>query len=174
MAASKQLLAMLDEMKDLHRRKNAGYNGDNADPFTNFKACEAFGVPAFRGVLVRMADKWGRIQSLASNPTNEQVGESIRDTLQDMAMYALIAIYLYDEQATMAQAKAEPTINEIEDTSLCCVNYPDCLAVPQVETIRGLYVVSCPDCGVATRAYHYKASALTVWQRNEIIHLEDF
>lgn len=91
-------LALLDEMKELHIRKNAGYSGESLDRWANFRMSEGFGVSAFLGCLVRMSDKFIRITNLVKNPKNEMVGESIIDTLKDLAAYALIAICLYEEE----------------------------------------------------------------------------
>lgn len=96
--ASKRYLELLDQMKDLHIRKNAGYAGDSPDPWANFRLSDAFGVSPFKGVLVRMSDKWIRITNLVKNPANEKVGESIKDTLFDLAAYSLIAIAILEEQ----------------------------------------------------------------------------
>jgi len=90
-------IELLDRMKDLHQKKNAGYAGDSEDRWVNFRASEDFGISAFLGTLLRMSDKWVRITNLVKNPKNEMVGESIKDTLMDLAAYALIAICLMDE-----------------------------------------------------------------------------
>jgi hypothetical protein len=84
-------------MKDIHARKNAGYAGDCDDAWANFRYSELFGIPAFKGCLVRLSDKFIRIANLTQNPKNEQVGEAITDTLLDLANYAIIAICLYEE-----------------------------------------------------------------------------
>lgn len=97
--ASKQYVDLLEQMKGLHIRKNAGYAGKDAqDPWANFRMAEMFGVSAFRGCLVRMSDKFIRVSNLIRDPENEQVGENVRDTLFDLAAYALIAICLMEEQ----------------------------------------------------------------------------
>jgi hypothetical protein len=97
--ADKSYLALLDAMKELHIKKNAGYAGaDNPDAWANFRMSEAFDVSAFKGCLVRMSDKYIRVTNLIKNPNNEQVGESIDDTLTDLAAYALIAICLRREE----------------------------------------------------------------------------
>lgn len=86
------------EAADLHIRKNAGYAGAaNPDPWANFRLSQQVGVRPFDGVLVRLTDKWSRIVSLRSDPDNEKVGESILDTLRDLAAYCLIAICLSKE-----------------------------------------------------------------------------
>jgi hypothetical protein len=97
--ASQRYIKLLEEAKDLHIRKNAGYSGaDNPDPWANFRMAEDFGVSAFRGCLVRMSDKYIRIKNLLKDPNNEQVGESIKDTLKDLSAYALIALCLLEEE----------------------------------------------------------------------------
>lgn len=96
--ASKRYLELLESMKDLHVRKNAGYAGDNPDPWANFRMCEVFDVSAFKGCLVRLSDKYIRVTNLVKNPSNEQVGENIKDTLFDLAAYSMIAICLLEEQ----------------------------------------------------------------------------
>ena len=91
-------LQLLEDMRDLHIRKNAGYTGDSTDRWANFRLSESFGISAFLGVLVRMSDKWIRITNLVKNPSFDMVGESVRDTLMDLASYALIAVCLLDGQ----------------------------------------------------------------------------
>jgi nitrogen regulatory protein PII-like uncharacterized protein len=91
-------MELTDKMKDIHIRKNAGYAGDCPDAFKNFRESEDFEVSAFKGCMVRMSDKWSRIKSLSKNPKNDMVGESIKDTLIDLANYSIIAICLYEEE----------------------------------------------------------------------------
>ena len=98
MAGDPKYLQLLEEMKDLHIKKNAGYSGDNLDRWANFRMAENFGVSSFLGCMVRMSDKFIRIQNLIKNPKNEMVGESIKDTLLDLASYALIAYCLLTEE----------------------------------------------------------------------------
>lgn len=98
MPISNRFIELLNQMEELHRKKNAGYSGNSTDPFKNFRECEDIDVSAFRGCLVRMCDKWSRIKNLIKNPDNNQVGEAITDTLMDMSIYSLIAICLYEEE----------------------------------------------------------------------------
>mgnify|MGYP000885747349 CR=1 FL=1 len=90
-------LSLLEAMKELHIKKNRGYSGERKDRWANFRMAEGFGVTALQGCLVRMSDKFIRIQNLMQNPENDQVGEAIEDTLMDLASYALIAICLRKE-----------------------------------------------------------------------------
>lgn len=99
MAVSQKFLSLLEKMEDMHIRKNAGYSGiDTEDPWRNFRFAELFGISPLKGCLVRMSDKYIRISNLIRNEENEKVGESIKDTLLDLASYALIAYCLYEEE----------------------------------------------------------------------------
>jgi hypothetical protein len=95
--ADKRFMELVQEMADIHIRKNKGYSGDNPDSWANFRMAEMFGVSAFKGCLIRMSDKFIRVSNLTKNPANDQVGENIKDTLIDLANYALIAICLMEE-----------------------------------------------------------------------------
>lgn len=90
---------LLGELAAMHEQKNAGYAGrKNEDPLANFRASERFGIPAWQGCLVRWADKVERVFNLVADPENEQVGESLRDTLMDCSAYCLLTIILLNEQ----------------------------------------------------------------------------
>lgn len=86
---------LIAEIVDLHNRKNHDYAQD-ADPLSNFRRCESFGIPAWKGVLVRLSDKWSRVEQLSSG--KQPKNESLRDSLIDSAVYSLIAVLLLDEQ----------------------------------------------------------------------------
>jgi hypothetical protein len=87
---------LLGEIKELHDKKNHDYAKDG-DPLSNFRRAEAFGVPHWKGILVRLSDKWSRIEQLASGKVAKN--ESLRDSLMDNAIYSLLAILLLDEIA---------------------------------------------------------------------------
>ena len=92
---SPRFYELLDEIADLHDRKSNNYSTDS-DPLSNLKMCEQFGVPAYLGVMVRLSDKWSRLTQLAGGKP-DLVGESIIDTLKDMAIYSLLAIILWEK-----------------------------------------------------------------------------
>lgn len=98
-----QFYELLDQIADLHSRKNQNYS-PGKDPFSNFRESEKFGVPDWLGCLVRMGDKWNRATNLAKGH-KDLVGESIKDTLMDLAVYSLICIILYDEASTAETTK---------------------------------------------------------------------
>lgn len=86
---------LLENLADLHDRKNANYAEDN-NPLSNFEECEKFGVPAYVGTMVRMSDKWSRLTQLMKGKKDE-VGESVKDTLLDLAVYSLLEIIIYEK-----------------------------------------------------------------------------
>jgi hypothetical protein len=86
--------ALLREIQQIHDAKSSDYATDT-DPLHNLRRSASFGVPPWKGTLVRMSDKWGRIEQLAGGKTPKN--ESLRDTLVDMAVYSLLAVLLLDE-----------------------------------------------------------------------------
>lgn len=74
--------AILNEIKQLHNRKNTDY-GNSFD-----KTLDEFGLVAS---ATRMSDKFNRFKSLIKNPAQIQ-DEKIEDTLIDLASYAIMTI----------------------------------------------------------------------------------
>lgn len=87
-------IQLIDEIKRLHESKNHDY-AEDGDPMSNLRECEEMGIPAWKGVLVRLTDKWSRIKRLSNG--REPKHESLRDSLIDNAVYSLLAICLLDE-----------------------------------------------------------------------------
>lgn len=96
MAKNPAFEALLEEIKDLHNRKNANYAGKD-DPYANFRRCEAIGIPAWMGIIVRMEDKMSRIENLAGG-VPDMVGESLIDTLVDLGVYSLLCSLVLKER----------------------------------------------------------------------------
>jgi hypothetical protein len=55
------------------------------------------GIPAWKGCLIRLSDKFSRLCSFARKEDYQVKDESIEDTLLDNAIYSLICILLYRE-----------------------------------------------------------------------------
>jgi len=87
---------LIGEMQRIHDKKNNDYAG-NETPLANLLECKKIGIDPFKGVLVRMSDKWSRICRLASGVQPQVKDESIKDTLLDIANYALFAIIILEE-----------------------------------------------------------------------------
>ena len=93
---SERFYELLEEMKKTHNAKRHDY-ASTKDVFANFRTCELAGIPAWKGCCVRIGDKFSRIMGFAKKEKLEVKDESIKDTLIDMANYALICAILYDE-----------------------------------------------------------------------------
>ena len=96
MNQSERFNELLEEMRKTHNAKRHDY-ASVEDVFANFRTCEMGGIPAWKGCCVRLGDKFSRIMGLAKKELLEVKDESIKDTLIDMANYALIALILYEE-----------------------------------------------------------------------------
>ena len=83
---------IVNEMYEIYKAKNADYGDSVHDTFLKY------GLLSF---LVRMEDKISRLRSLTLKCKKEQrvKNESILDTLQDLANYAILAIIELEEQA---------------------------------------------------------------------------
>lgn len=77
--------SVVEEMKDLHARKNHDYGDAFAKSFDEFGLVSA---------VVRMSDKMERLKSLCMK--DALVAESVRDTLVDLACYAVMTVVELD------------------------------------------------------------------------------
>jgi DNA-binding transcriptional ArsR family regulator len=88
-------LELLEEVRQLHLSKSQDY-GSESDPLANIRqGAEFVGIEAWRGCMVRVADKVQRLKTFCR--TGRLVHEGVRDTLLDLAAYSLLAIVLFDE-----------------------------------------------------------------------------
>lgn len=84
----------LGEIARIHGSKNQDYGG--GDPLGNFLECSKIGIPPLLGIIVRMGDKWSRINSLIRNKGVAAVkDESLIDTLRDLAVYSMLATVIF-------------------------------------------------------------------------------
>ena len=102
---SKRFYNYLIEAGLTHAQKQRDYGRDH-DPFANVRASEEWGIPAWVGAMVRLNDKVRRLQSFAVK--GELHNESAKDSLIDIAVYALIALVLYGTAPGTGPAAASP------------------------------------------------------------------
>jgi len=86
---------ILTEMAALHAKKGKDY-GDTTDPYANVRASADFGVPPWVGALIRLNDKITRLKSFIRR--GELANEGALDSIQDIAVYAVIMRVLYEEE----------------------------------------------------------------------------
>jgi hypothetical protein len=84
-------------LKDLHDKKQLDY-GRLADPFSNVRASGDFGIKPWIGALLRGNDKMRRLQKFSVEGT--LANEAAEDSFRDLAVYAVIALVLFEEART--------------------------------------------------------------------------
>lgn len=91
---------LLCEAAELHHSKNQDY-ANAQDPFANFRSCEKAGISMVDGIYTRMSDKWERITNLLAKRRDglkaAVASETLKDTLMDLAVYALIETVALEE-----------------------------------------------------------------------------
>lgn len=69
------------ELGELYEKKNAAYNNSFGDTYKKLGIISA---------VTRISDKYNRLCNLATNPDIDNLGESLEDTLRDMASYCIM------------------------------------------------------------------------------------
>lgn len=96
MAETDPFDTVLDEIRELNRRKRGDYASD-ADPWSNFReAGEHAGLPAGKIVEALIGVKNARLRNLVDSERSPN-NESVEDTLVDRAVYSIIAVAMYRE-----------------------------------------------------------------------------
>ena len=94
---AKQHESLLRQIHDTYIKKNHDYG----DSFS--RSFKKYGLVA---AMVRMEDKWNRLDNLASGAEQKVSDESIRDTLLDLAGYCVMTIMELDKQKSVENQKA--------------------------------------------------------------------
>lgn len=95
---------LVDFVHDVYVRKNHDY-GDSFG-----RSFKKYGIVA---ALVRMEDKWNRLENLAGGAKQKVMDESIRDTCLDLANYCLMTVMELDQmKAVENQRVFEERISE--------------------------------------------------------------
>lgn len=113
MADSADFREALDEMWELHQKKNKDY-GAQEDPYRNVRSGADWGVDPWVSALIRGGDKIKRLQKYAQ--TGELSNEGAEDSLIDLAVYAVIALVLWREQHK--EKREQKTFTPVKGTEL--------------------------------------------------------
>lgn len=109
---------LVDFVHDVYVRKNHDY-GDSFG-----RSFKKYGIVA---ALVRMEDKWNRLENLAGGAKQKVMDESIRDTCLDLANYCLMTVMeldrkkavenqrIFEEQAKSKNAKDHIIVDDLVD-----------------------------------------------------------
>ena len=104
----KRFNEIIEEMKEIHDAKRHDYASDE-DRFSNLTISEKMGIPAWKGCLVRISDKYSRLEEFTKKEELKVKDESITDTLNDMANYAIICRVLYERSLKSGKGSCKPS-----------------------------------------------------------------
>lgn len=93
----KQHESLLRQIHDTYIKKNHDYG----DSFS--RSFKKYGLVA---AMVRMEDKWNRLDNMASGAEQKVADETIQDTLLDLAGYCIMTIMELDKQKNIENQKA--------------------------------------------------------------------
>lgn len=79
----KQFKKIADEICELYKVKDRCYANSFGDTFSKLGIISA---------VTRISDKYNRLCNLATNKDIDNLGESLEDTLKDMAAYCIMTI----------------------------------------------------------------------------------
>lgn len=86
-----------------------GRNKDyGEDDLSNFRVCERMGVPAWKGVLVTMAEEMGRLMTVSKLENLNVESETVVETLTELATHCIIARMLLEESPGAKSPDSSP------------------------------------------------------------------
>ena len=72
-----------NDLGELYEKKNAAYGNSFGETYQKLGIISA---------VTRISDKYNRLCNLATKPTIDNLGESLEDTLKDLASYAIMTL----------------------------------------------------------------------------------
>lgn len=82
-----QFKRIAQELCELYEAKNKAYGGSFSATYDKLGLISA---------VTRISDKYNRLCNLATNPNIDNLGESLEDTLRDMASYCIMTVIELD------------------------------------------------------------------------------
>jgi hypothetical protein len=83
MTRPEQFRQIAEDIAELYEKKDAVYGDSFGDTFQKLGVISA---------VTRISDKYNRLCNLATNNGVDNLGESLEDTLKDMAAYCIMTI----------------------------------------------------------------------------------
>lgn len=116
---------LVDYVHDVYVRKNHDYGDSFSKLFSKYGMLAA---------MVRMEDKWNRMENLAGGTKQEVSDESIRDTCLDLANYCLMTVMELDRKKAVENQKTFE--QQANSTSVKeCIADPDKTAETDIDKI---------------------------------------
>lgn len=86
---------VLLQMMTVHHEKSNDYASEE-NPFSNIELCERGGVPAWKGVIIRLGDKYSRLLNALKGKLFNF--EGVKDAFLDNANYSVIGLIEYEKE----------------------------------------------------------------------------
>lgn len=77
------------ELGELYEAKNKAYGNSFSETYNKLGIISA---------VTRISDKYNRLCNLVKNPDIDNLGESLEDTLRDMASYCIMAVMEFNKE----------------------------------------------------------------------------
>lgn len=85
----KKFKEIANSLGELYEKKNRAYGNSFSDTYKKLGIISA---------VTRISDKYNRLCNLATNPDIDNLGESIEDTLKDLASYSIMTLIELDNK----------------------------------------------------------------------------
>ena len=106
MARNKEFDDVLDELKMLHDAKNHDY-ATAENPYKNLEKVLSIGIEPWRGIVIRLMDKFSRLEEYCVKGELAIKSEGITDTFKDIANYSILAMILFRKDQDKQQELTE-------------------------------------------------------------------
>ena len=111
MARNREFDDALDELKMLHDAKNHDY-ATAENPYKNLEGVERIGIEAWRGIVIRLMDKFERVEQYCTNGELAIKSEGMEDTFKDIAVYSTLAMILFRKEQEKQQELTDAEIDK--------------------------------------------------------------
>ena len=139
MARNREFDDALDELKMLHDCKNHDY-ATAENPYKNLEGVERIGIEAWRGIVIRLMDKFERVQQYCVNGDLAIKSEGIEDTFKDIAVYSTLAMILFRKDQDKHQELTEIERGKGKEFDLPKIDPPE-WDLPDVPEHQSLFPV---------------------------------
>lgn len=95
----KKFREVAEQICNLYEKKNAAYGDSFGQTYDKFRK---YGIIS---AATRISDKYNRLCNLTISEDIDDLGESIIDTLMDLAAYSIMTIVKYNEHEQQNQKK---------------------------------------------------------------------
>ena len=88
----------------LHDAKNHDY-ATAENPYKNLEGVSRIGIEPWRGIVIRLMDKFERVEQYCTNGELAIKSEGMEDTFKDIAVYSTLAMILFRKEQERTAAE---------------------------------------------------------------------